>query len=113
MKITTFLRQGILIACVEGEIDVHSANSLRQTLDKALDDSGSKHLLLNLANMNFIDSSGLGVLLGRYKKVSLRGGKIAAIHPQPQVKRILELAGLLKIIGIHHSEKDALELLYL
>lgn len=109
MKIATSLRKGVLIVRVEGELDMHVADEFRNTVDGALDNNGLKNILINLKGVTFIDSSGLGVILGRYKRISLLGGKLCAAHIQPQVARIFELSGLLKIIRIYNSEAEALE----
>ncbi|WP_425061134.1 Anti-sigma F factor antagonist [Sporomusa carbonis] len=111
MKIVTVMRHGVLVAKLEGELDVHGANEFRAAIDKELDATGAKHILLNLQGVTFIDSSGLGVILGRYKRIAQRGGKMLAVHLNPQVQRIFELAGLLKILNIYDSENQALELL--
>lgn len=109
MNITTFLKRGVLIVRVEGELDMHVADKFRQVIDNALETSGVKHILFNLEAVNFIDSSGLGVILGRYKKVNAAGGKVLATNIQPQVIQIFELSGLLKIIKFYNSEAEALE----
>jgi len=111
LKITTFLKRGVLIVRVEGELDMHGADKFRQTIDNALETSGVKHILFNLEAVKFIDSSGLGVILGRYKKINAAGGKVLATNIQPQVVRIFELSGLLKIIKLYNSEAEALECL--
>ena len=108
MQITTILIQGIVVARVTGELDMHSANEFRQAVDSALETSGTKNILLNLQGVTFIDSSGLGVILGRYKRISVLGGKMLMAHVQPQVVRILELSGLLNIITLSNSESEAL-----
>jgi stage II sporulation protein AA (anti-sigma F factor antagonist) len=108
LKIITVLKQGVLIVRVEGELDMHSANEFRQTIDNALDNNEAKHILLNLEGVDFIDSSGLGVILGRYKRVSLLQGQMLAAHIQPQVAKIFDLAGLLKIIKVYNNESEAL-----
>ena len=111
MDITTFLKRGVLIVRVKGELDMHVADKFRQKTDNALEASGVKHILFNLEEVKFIDSSGLGVILGRYKKINAAGGKVLATNIQPQVLQIFELSGLLKIIKTYNSEADALECL--
>ncbi|MBP2625591.1 MAG: anti-sigma-factor antagonist [Firmicutes bacterium] len=111
MNITTFLKRGVLIVRVEGELDMHVADKFRQKIDNALETSGVKHILFNLEAVKFIDSSGLGVILGRYKKISAAGGKVLVAQIQPQVLQIFELSGLLKIIKLYNSEAEALECL--
>lgn len=90
---------------------MHVATEFRQKVDNALETSGVQNVVFNLQGVNFIDSSGLGVLLGRYKKISSLGGVMSAAQIQPQVSQIFELSGLLKIIKLYHSEKEALECL--
>ena len=111
MKIVTFLKRGVLIVRIEGELDMHVADKFRETIDNALETSGVKYILLNLEAVKFIDSSGLGVILGRYKKINAAGGKVLVARIQPQVMQIFELSGLLKIITCYNSEAEALECL--
>ncbi|HMM21297.1 MAG TPA: anti-sigma F factor antagonist [Selenomonadales bacterium] len=109
MNISTLVKQGVLVIRVEGELDMHVADEFRQTVDEALAASGMKHVILNLKGVTFIDSSGLGVILGRYKKVAGSGGKMLAANVRPQVARILELSGLLRLIAPYGSETEAME----
>lgn len=102
-------KQDTLIVRLRGEIDLVVADNFRKELDDVLDKEASQNLLLNLKGVYFIDSSGLGVLLGRYKKVSRNGGKVFIVSPQPQVRKILDLSGLLRIMGEYSSEEEALE----
>lgn len=93
---------------LEGELDLHGAEVFREKVDVALEASGVKHILLNLEHVTFIDSSGLGVILGRYKRVSTLGGQMALANVQPQVTRILELSGLFRIMSRYSTEAEAL-----
>jgi stage II sporulation protein AA (anti-sigma F factor antagonist) len=109
MKLTTDMQSGIFIVRIAGELDLSSVSEFRQTVDKVLNNQRSKYLLMNLEQLTFIDSSGLGAILGRYKKVNLLGGKILVTNVQPQITRIFELSGLLKILAIYPTEAEALE----
>lgn len=111
MKINILTKQGVLIVRLEGELDMHSAGEFRQIVDNALDKSGTKNILLNLSNVTFVDSSGLGVILGRYKHISQLGGQMITAKIQPQVAKIFELSGLFRIIKTYNSETEALEYL--
>ncbi len=93
---------------VSGELDLKVADRFREALDTYLDRHPGSNLLLDLSRVNFIDSSGLGVILGRYKRLS-KGGRVMVISgAKPQVRRILELSGIMKIIGVYSTESDAL-----
>lgn len=109
MRLEVEKRQETLIARPWGEIDLEVADSLRKALEEALDREASRNMIFNLAGVSFIDSTGLGVLLGRFKRVSRNGGQVFIVSPQPQVRKILDLSGLLGIMGEFSSEDEALE----
>jgi len=100
--------KNIMVVSMKGDIDLVNAEKLRLEVDKQLEKKQFHHLIINLEKVEFIDSSGLGAILGRYKKISATGGKIALINPQPQVMRILELSGFTRIMPIYQSEDQAL-----
>ncbi|MCL6560148.1 MAG: anti-sigma F factor antagonist [Firmicutes bacterium] len=102
------LTQDTLFVRLGGELDLGVADYLRSALEEALDREPARNLVFNLSRVSFIDSSGLGVLLGRYKRVSKEGGKVYLVSPQPQVRKILDLSGLLRIMGEFPSEHEAL-----
>jgi len=93
---------------VSGELDMKVAERFRQVLDRGLEQHPDSNLLLDLSGVSFIDSSGLGVILGRYKKL-IKDGRVMVISgARPVVERILELSGIMKIIGVYPTESDAL-----
>jgi len=98
-----------MIVRAAGELDMLSAEKFRCEIDAVMEKHCSDNIVLNMERINFIDSSGLGAILGRYKKTSMRGGKMAIVGAPPQVRRILELSGVLRIAGAYETEKEALE----
>lgn len=102
-----------LILCVrlDGELDHHSSKMLRKEVDGELQKGLYKHLVLNLEKLSFMDSSGLGVILGRYKLITTNGGEMVVCSITPPIKRLLEMAGLFKIIRLADNEPTALETL--
>lgn len=109
MNINILFKQGVLVVRLDGELDVHGAGTFKEMVEQAIDKYAAKHLLINFKGATFIDSSGLGVILGRYKRLSLVGGTMIMSNIQPQVFRILELSGLLKIIRVYATETEALQ----
>ncbi|HWI54237.1 MAG TPA: anti-sigma F factor antagonist [Desulfobacteria bacterium] len=97
------------IVRVAGELDLVAAEQFRTEIDSAMEKNCSDNIILNLDEVRFIDSSGLGVILGRYKKVKMRGGKMALVSAPAQVKRILELSGVLNIASSYKTENEALQ----
>lgn len=100
-----------LIISLEGELDLHTAPPFRQCIDSYLAKNAVlKDLILRMDKTRFIDSSGLGVILGRYKLIQQRGGKLIFVACNPQVQRILKLSGMQKIAYFADSVKEALSL---
>jgi stage II sporulation protein AA (anti-sigma F factor antagonist) len=98
-----------LIVEIDGELDLETSPTFRNAIEEKLDQYESiKHLILDLKKVNFIDSSGLGVILGRFKRLSQQGGKLSAIHVSDPIRRVLELSGLLKIMDIYGDRQQAL-----
>ena len=84
----------------KGELDMACADEFKETIIEGLHKSGSRMLWLDFSQITFIDSSGLGVILGRYRELEPMGGKIIITHPHEQVYRLLTASGLHRIIDI-------------
>lgn len=100
--------RNVLIVRLRGELDHHTADVVRFKMEDAILRGRCEHVVLNLKELKFMDSSGLGVILGRYKLVKSRGGKMVVCDAHPSVKRLFELSGLFKILSLHESERMAL-----
>lgn len=98
-----------LIAKIEGDIDHHSCDMIRNQIDNEIMNRNPKNMIFDMDQVGFMDSSGIGVLLGRYKKIFGQGGKTAMIKVKPQIKRICEICGLQKIIPIYRDKRQAIE----
>ncbi|SES76156.1 anti-anti-sigma regulatory factor, SpoIIAA [Natronincola peptidivorans] len=98
-----------LIVKLKGELDHHVAEKIRVELDEMISNKRAKNLIFNLKEMNFMDSSGIGVIIGRYKNINKLGGKVAVVAVSEKVDKIFSLAGLYRIISKYKSEKDALK----
>lgn len=91
-----------LVAKLAGEIDHHTAADLKEALDREITLRNIRNIVLDFDGVTFMDSSGIGVIVGRYKQISALGGKIMIIRVKPQVDKILELSGLKKILECSH-----------
>ncbi len=109
MLLDVEIKNDTLLVRPNGELDLGVADRFRRTLDETIEKGKAKNLVFNLARVSFVDSSGLGVLLGRYKRVSKQGGKVFIVSPQPQVRKVLDLSGLLRIMNEFPNENEALE----
>ncbi|MDR0396276.1 MAG: anti-sigma factor antagonist [Oscillospiraceae bacterium] len=92
-------RQGNTITVkLDGELDQDSASRVRQELDDLISDARIKHLVLDMQGLTFMDSSGIGVVIGRYRTLATRGGGVAVRGESPHVQRIMKLSGLYSIL---------------
>lgn len=100
-------RGNTLVVLIEGELDHHSSESIRIKIDNKIDELGIVNLVMDFSKVNFMDSSGIGVVIGRYKKVSEFGGKLYVTHLKSQIRKVFELGGLFNIIKESKTIDDA------
>ncbi|MCL2839734.1 MAG: anti-sigma F factor antagonist [Defluviitaleaceae bacterium] len=98
----------ILVANLSGELDYHQAERIRTQIDAAFDKSSCRHILLNMAEVSFMDSSGIGMIIGRYKNAEKRGGKLVLAEMNASITRLFELSGLAKIVLREDTTQNAL-----
>ena len=89
----------ILIAYVKGEVDHHSAAPLRHAIDRSMQAFGGSDLILDFSAVEFMDSSGIGVALGRYKKLAKSGGRLCISGCSQYIDKVLDMAGVFSIIN--------------
>ena len=87
-----------VIVRLAGELDHYCAQSVRRDLDKMISDHTIRWLILDFTPLQFMDSSGIGVILGRYRQMRDRGGQVGVIHMNPHIQRIFHMSGLDRVI---------------
>lgn len=108
LQIDVEYKRQALVVRLSGELDHHSAQTVKATLEEAIERGRVNHIVLSLKDLSFMDSSGLGVILGRYKQISNRGGKMVVCDINQAVYRLFELSGMFKIIQVEDDERSAL-----
>ncbi len=98
-----------LIARIEGELDHHTSIKIREKLDKEISRSRVVNLIFDFENLKFMDSSGIGVVIGRYKNIQKLNGRISLTGLSPHVERIVNISGLHKIVPVYNDVKQALK----
>lgn len=91
-------QRSTLIVYPQGELDHHSAQAMREELDAFIRDEQIDRLIFDMRDLTFMDSSGIGVLIGRYKILSRRGGSVCVRNMSAQVEKLFTLSGLHRII---------------
>ncbi len=98
----------VRVVNLSGSIDVSYSSELRTTL-KNMVDTGTTGIIINLKDVNFIDSSGLGIFVAIYKMLKPLGGSISLVNPQKTVLRIFDLTGTRKVFQIFDTLDEALK----
>ncbi len=93
-----------LFAVLSGEVDHHTAASVRKEIDTALFKHRPRRLYLDLSGVDFMDSSGLGLILGRAALSEEMGAEVTLLHPGARVKKILAVAGISRLSHIKTEE---------
>lgn len=111
MKVAKEYRGNVLIVTAVGELDHHTAGILKGRIEEELNKGRMRHIVLDLSGLSFMDSSGLGVLLGRYKELAKWQGSILVFGLQPLVEKLFFMTGLNKLIPVHDSLDTCLKAL--
>jgi stage II sporulation protein AA (anti-sigma F factor antagonist) len=98
-----------LIIRIDGDIDHHTCDEIRSKIDHEIMRKNPKNIIFDMKNVNFMDSSGIGVIIGRYKLIMDKGGLAAMINVKPPIKRVYDICGLKKIIPIYENENQAVQ----
>ena len=105
-----FVNKGnILIASLSGELDHHSAEYLRIKLDMEIIKATVKNVVFDFSKLIFMDSSGVGVIIGRYRNVQKLKGKMAIACANQQIGRILEMSGIIRVVPLFNSLSEAVQ----
>lgn len=99
-------RKGFAVLAVQGEVDVYTAPQFREQLIQLVD-QGHRRIVVDLEGVEFLDSTGLGVLVGGLKRVRSHEGDLALVCTQRRILKVLEITGLTKVFSIHDSVEAA------
>lgn len=99
----------ILHIRLKADLDHHTAVAVRETADALLARSRAKHILFDFTGVDFMDSSGIGVIMGRYRQVIFQGGRIGVTGVGANVDRIFRISGLYKIVERYETAEDAFQ----
>ena len=98
MELMLIGRYRLLIIKIFGELDQHKASSVRENAE--LGRTGAVNVAFNFENVTFMDSSGIGVIMGRYKTVTALGGKVIIYGASDAVNRLIEMSGIKSIVTV-------------
>lgn len=109
MDLTVWNEKDKLYVRVSGEMDHHAVKDTRREVDELIVRNRPETLLLDLSRIDFMDSSGLGFVLGRLRKMNELKGTVTVVNPARRVEEMLRMAGAEKLVRIVHSDRGDTE----
>ena len=106
MAVRLHYDDGVLRAVLSGEIDHHTVQQMRREIDDAIVRTSPKTLVLDVGRITFMDSSGIGLVMGRYRLLSGMGGRIVISGASGKLEKILRIGGLEKIASFEKEGKE-------
>lgn len=109
MSVKILEEENRTVAVLSGEIDHHTAKILRTEIDFALRENQPHELILDFSDVDFMDSSGIGLVMGRYKLMQELDGKVTVKNPSAHIRKVMRLSGIDRLASICCGEKGASE----
>lgn len=111
LNVNFYLKDKTIIIRLIGEMDQDTVGNLRQKLINFIEEYNVKNVVFNMNNVEFMDSTGIGIIIGRYNQIKKKKGKIILCNINKNIEKIVIYSGLPKICLIRNSEEEALYLL--
>ena len=93
----------LLLLEITEEIDHHTTEKIRRRADYEIQRYMPRKAIFDFSSVSFMDSAGIGLIIGRYKLLSMLGGELEIINVRPNVEKILHISGILKLISIYNK----------
>ncbi len=110
MRLKLINSKRALIIYLEGEIDHHSVIALRENMDKEIKRTTARTFILDLSGITFMDSSGIGMIMGRYKLISMMNGSVIISCASDRIGKLLRMSGVDKLVKMCETEDAALNM---
>lgn len=108
MEVIFNVSGNVLVAELLGELDHHAAAQVREDIDRAMDNFSIKYLVFDFGKVRYMDSSGIGMVLGRYRRMNEKEGRIAIVSCSSVIRNILNMAGIFSLIDYMDTKQEAI-----
>ena len=99
------VQENCLTIFLPREVDHHSADEIRKESDYLIERNHIRYVIFDFRETEFMDSSGIGMIMGRYKRIYMLGGEVCAVHTNERMKKVLTMSGVTKIVQIYEEEQ--------
>lgn len=106
MSVEIEVKGETLIAKLIGELDHHTAAGIREQIDNSVELNIPSLLILDFEKISFMDSSGIGLVLGRYRNLSKRGAKMKVTGVSPQIYKVMRLSGIERLMSLEMLNQE-------
>jgi len=103
MKIALSLRRKTLLVRLDGELDHHSSADIRDMVERAVTEQDVRNLIFDFSKLSFMDSSAIGMVIGRYKLMNALGGQVVLVCSDARMNKLIKMSGLTKLIKVYHD----------
>ncbi len=108
MGIKFYMLDSTLVVTLEGEIDHHTCVAIREAVDKTYETRRARNILFDFEKVTFMDSSGIGLLMGRYRLTAIGGGRIGLYNVPKHINKMLQMANINKLMKAYVNQDEAL-----
>lgn len=109
MEITYIKKDKRLIFEIEEDIDECCVQKIRRRIDNEIQRYMPKEVIFDFSNVSFMDSAGIGLIIGRYKLINMIGGELKIANVNSQIQKIFEMSGLLRLIPVEQKNKKEVQ----
>jgi len=109
--VSVHVQNTLMFVNLTGELDQSTTQPVKEKLISSIEASEARHIVFNLKGLSFMDSSGIGIILGRYNQIKDRGGRVFVVGMNPVVSKVFYLSGLNQIITIIEDEASMMRVL--
>jgi len=99
------VQENCLTIFLPHDVDHHNVEAIKKEADLLIDKKHIRYVIFDFADTSFMDSSGIGVIMGRYRKVNMFGGGVFAVNTNERMRKILKMSGVTKIMTIYEEEQ--------
>lgn len=98
-----------IVVKIKADLDHHAACEIRKSVDAKIKSTNAINVIFDFSKVDFMDSSGIGVIMGRYKMTKILGGKVVVYGVKKQVQRIIEMSGIDRLVTVCQSYDEAIK----
>ncbi len=111
MQIKLKLTHKTLIVSLEGELDHHTTEQIRTIIERSITEKDVRNLIFDFSSLSFMDSSGIGMIIGRYKLIHSLGGRVALVCNNSRMEKLIFMSGLTKLVQLYNNTEEALSMI--